>query len=244
MLLKVHFNTSILPSLPKCDRSLFWQIFNENTKLNSIATRGCHVFIENRNTLAESIQVSQVGRTWKLMIQTNRESSFLLYQTGIIGWIDGCWEMQFWVWVTFNSWWRNEMETFSALLSLCVGNSPLTREFPSQRPVARGFDASFDLRLNKRFNKQSKRSWFETPSRSLWRHCNVLICHEVVPHLPMSFRGEEFIQCKIYSNSPIFKALKQNIRSIGGDCNKDCPSIRSMNRNSCDKNKYHGFCRW
>ena len=31
---------------------------------------------------------------------------------------------------------------------------------------------SFDLRLNKRLSKQSKRRWCETPSCSLWRHCN------------------------------------------------------------------------
>ena len=30
----------------------------------------------------------------------------------------------------------------------------------------------FDLRLNKELTKQSKRPWFETSSRSLWRHCN------------------------------------------------------------------------
>ena len=42
------------------------------------------------------------------------------------------------------------METFSALLALCVGNSPVTGEFPSQRPVTRSFDVFFDLRLNKR----------------------------------------------------------------------------------------------
>ena len=30
----------------------------------------------------------------------------------------------------------------------------------------------FDLRLNKRFSKQSGRRWFEMPSHSLWRHCN------------------------------------------------------------------------
>ena len=28
------------------------------------------------------------------------------------------------------------------------------------------------LRLNKRLSKQSRGRWFETPSRSLWRHCN------------------------------------------------------------------------
>ena len=31
----------------------------------------------------------------------------------------------------------------------------------------------FDLRLNERFSKQSWGWWFETPSRPLWRHCNV-----------------------------------------------------------------------
>ena len=71
-----------------------------------------------------------------------------------------------------NSWWRHQMETFSALLAFCVGNSPVTGEFPSQRPVTRSFDVFFDLRLNKRLSKQSWGWWFETPSRSLWHHCN------------------------------------------------------------------------
>ena len=60
--------------------------------------------------------------------------------------------------------------TFSALLALCVGNSPVTGDFPTQRPVTRRFNASFELRLNKRLSKQSWGWWFETPSRSLWRH--------------------------------------------------------------------------
>ena len=33
---------------------------------------------------------------------------------------------------------------------LCAGNSPVTGEFPSQRPVTWNFDISFDQRLNKR----------------------------------------------------------------------------------------------
>ena len=49
------------------------------------------------------------------------------------------------------TWWRHQMETFSALLALCAGNSPV----PSQRPVTRSFDVLFDLRMNKRSNKQS-----------------------------------------------------------------------------------------
>ena len=72
------------------------------------------------------------------------------------------------------SWWRHQMETFSTLMALCAGNSPVTGEFPAQRPVTRSFDVSFDLRLNKRLSKQSWGWWFETPLRSLWRHCNGL----------------------------------------------------------------------
>ena len=45
------------------------------------------------------------------------------------------------------TWWRHQIETFSALLALCVGNSPVTGEFPSQRPVTQSFDVFFDLRL-------------------------------------------------------------------------------------------------
>ena len=34
-------------------------------------------------------------------------------------------------------WWRHQMETFSALLAICAGNSPVAGEFPAQRPVTR-----------------------------------------------------------------------------------------------------------
>ena len=71
-----------------------------------------------------------------------------------------------------NAWWRHQMEAFSALLALCAGNALVTGEFPSQRPVTRSFNVSSDLRLNKRLSKHSRRRWFETRSRSLWRHCN------------------------------------------------------------------------
>ena len=71
------------------------------------------------------------------------------------------------------TWWRHQTETFFALLALCAVNSPVTAEFPSQRPVTRSFVVFFYLRLNKRLRKQSWGWWFEMPSRSLWRHCNV-----------------------------------------------------------------------
>ena len=65
------------------------------------------------------------------------------------------------------------MESFYALLSLYARNSPVTGAFPPQRPVTRTFGVCFDLRLNKQLSKQSWGWWFETPSRSLWRHCDV-----------------------------------------------------------------------
>ena len=48
----------------------------------------------------------------------------------------------------------HQMETFSALLALCAGNSPVNGEFPSQRPVTRSTDVFFDLRVNKNSSKQ------------------------------------------------------------------------------------------
>ena len=50
------------------------------------------------------------------------------------------------------SWWRHQMETFSALLAICAGNSPVTGEFPPQKPVTRSLYIFFDLLLNKRLS--------------------------------------------------------------------------------------------
>ena len=72
----------------------------------------------------------------------------------------------------FDAWWHHQMETFSALLAICAGNSPVPGEFPTQMPVTRSFDVFFDLRLNKWLSKQSWDWWFETLSCPLWRHCN------------------------------------------------------------------------
>ena len=77
------------------------------------------------------------------------------------------------------SWWRHQMETFSALLAICAGNSPVPGEFPIQRPVTRSFDVYFDLRPNKRLSKQSLGWWFETLSPPLWRHCNAVSVNNI-----------------------------------------------------------------
>ena len=61
------------------------------------------------------------------------------------------------------------MEIFSVLLDFCAGNSPVTGESPSQRPVTRSFDVIFHISLTKRL----RRRCYKTTSRSLWRYCNV-----------------------------------------------------------------------
>ena len=84
-----------------------------------------------------------------------------------------------------------------------------TGEFPSQRLVTRGFDVFFDLRLNKRLRKPSRRRWFETPTRSLWRHCKVLIllfCSQcVVPAdlYGVTGSGGNFLDSSAYRKSSV-----------------------------------------
>ena len=54
-----------------------------------------------------------------------------------------------------------------ALLTLCKGNSLVTGEFPSKRPVTWSFDV-----LSSAPEKTPRRRWYETPSRSLRPYCN------------------------------------------------------------------------
>ena len=68
------------------------------------------------------------------------------------------------------------METFSALLALCAGNSPVTGEFPSQRPVTQIFDVFFDLRLNNSWvnnrevgDLRRHRAHYDVTVMSAWR---------------------------------------------------------------------------
>ena len=67
---------------------------------------------------------------------------------------------------TLTSWWRHQMETFPHYWP-----GPLCGEFTSRRwiPLTRPVTMfSLIWAWTKRW-----RRWFETPSRSIWRHCNV-----------------------------------------------------------------------
>ena len=106
------------------------------------------------------------------------------------------------------AWWRHQMKTFSALLAICAGNSPVTDEFLAQRPVTRSFDVFFDLRLNIPLSKQWWGWWFETVSRPLWRHCNgsfvcvwaELLLRHLLRHLYAPSQWEAKLQCNVVSH--------------------------------------------
>ena len=92
----------------------------------------------------------------------------------------------------FLTWWRHQMETFSALLAICAGNSPATGEFPTQRPVTRSFDVFFDLRLSKRLRKMVRLEIWDAIAlimTSLWwfrlcSHIKFILC--IVWHIAAS----------------------------------------------------------
>ena len=88
-------------------------------------------------------------------------------------------------------------ENISALLDLYEGNPPVTGGFPLQRPVTRSFGVFFDRRLNKRLGKHSRRGWFETPSRSLWRQCNVCFLYTATTELIVRRRTNHARQKKM-----------------------------------------------
>ena len=129
-----------------------------------------------------------------------------------------------------------KMETFSALLAICAGNSPVTNEFPTQRPVTWSFHVFFDLRLNKRLSKQKRRWWFETLSCPLWCHCNALILCIPVPHFCIYLNHHCFRWCPVpylvpnhYLNCPDSKIHGANMGPIWGRQDQGGPHVGPMN---------------
>ena len=92
------------------------------------------------------------------------------------------------------------METLSALLAICAGNSPVHGEFPAQRPVTRSFDVYFDMHPNKRLSKHSWGWWFETPSYPLWRHWNASDAYISVSKL--CYYCVQIMACRLFRQAP------------------------------------------
>ena len=135
-------------------------------------------------------------------------------------------------------WWRHQMEAFSALLALCAGNPPITGEFPSQKPVTRSFDVFFDLRLNKRLSKQSLGWWFETPSRSLWRHCNVIdrVVQEILNSSALAFFPQVGLPIKKCPKCIKIDTVMIYIEKIYMGWNKTIPGVASLFKKSQIRN--------
>ena len=92
------------------------------------------------------------------------------------------------------------METFSALLALCAGNSLVTGEFPAQRPVTQSLDGFIDLRPNKRLSEAG----------DLRRHR--AYCDVTVMKIQYIARVIWCIQAKreCYANCPLFVVFCYN----------------------------------
>ena len=102
-------------------------------------------------------------------------------------------------------WWRHQMETLSVFLALCVGNSPVTGEFPLQRPVTRSFDVFFDLCL--------KNGWISN------HKAGDLICHRasydvtVIGYSVLNIRAQLPIVQKQMSNARFnYNLLSASVR--------------------------------
>ena len=101
------------------------------------------------------------------------------------------------------------METFSAWLALCAGNSPHKGQW-------RGLWCFFDLRL-----EWSGGWWFDTPSRPLWCHCNGIprfdraiemahICYNTVNTMAVDYlpTQEARVSWELFQNSFCFLVKK------------------------------------
>ena len=67
--------------------------------------------------------------------------------------------------------WKHFFRVVGHLCGEFIGH----RWIPAQSPVTWNFDIFFALCLNKPLGKQSWGWWYETPPRSLWRHCNDML---------------------------------------------------------------------
>ena len=84
----------------------------------------------------------------------------------------------------FLTWWRHQIETYSALLAICAGNSPVSPVNSPHKGQWRGaLMFFFDLRISTRLNKHSWGWWLETPSRPSWRHRNKLVIFKLISRL-------------------------------------------------------------
>ena len=140
----------------------------------------------NTVTSHELLKASQITHNFSLFGLTTIKNNRALQLWPFVRWIHR-WTMDSNAKGAFMSWRHRELifilaifhgdvipyRNISALLAICVGNyqSPVKSLHKGQWRGALMF--FFYLRLNKWLGKQSWGWRFETPSRPLWRQCNV-----------------------------------------------------------------------
>ena len=99
-------------------------------------------------------------------------------------------------------WWCYQMEIFSALLAFCMGNSPVTGEFPHKGQWSGAL--MFSLICTWINGWVSNCETGETPSRSIWCHCyeisQVLPCRGVTI---FAFGCTSALSCINYPKCPL-----------------------------------------
>ena len=88
-----------------------------------------------------------------------------------------------------------------------IHRSPVDSPHRGQRRGSLGF--FFDLRLNKRLRKHWRRWWFETPSRSLWRQCDVNPWRHRTGHIRSTVRtkGRNLLDRYLYLDALLIIAV-------------------------------------
>ena len=71
---------------------------------------------------------------------------------------------------TEHSWWRHQMEAFSALLAPCAGNSPVIGEFPSQMASDAELRYLCDVSWSKLLSKRPNDWWSGTHLGRLYKN--------------------------------------------------------------------------
>ena len=126
--------------------------------------------------------------------------------------------------------WRHQMETYSALLAICSGNSPVPGEFPAQRQVTRSIGVFFDLRLITRLSKQSRGWWYETPLQPLWRQCSELNMRVGIHFGLFCITTSLYIEAKVNTKYPSICIWCRLFTTVHSDINHGGSNQSNKNR--------------
>ena len=129
-----------------------WWTFGRNNKIFVVMTGQCHFKAKIVSLQWDKQWYDSLWKTQICMgLACYEKKSSLSYMDYYLTLKQGMYKPQFhylskyifWIHNIFQiTWWRHEMETFSALLAIFVRNSPVSSEVPAQWPVTWSCDVS------------------------------------------------------------------------------------------------------